>query len=313
MSDPTAHVTPASRRWLGLFGVLAVLFCLCAVGVYVLRDRVVPAAPPTASGAWYQVYFTAPAFPDDPSKHQGAIDSKLVALMDQAQKTLDVADYDFDLANVADAMVRAKGRGVTVRMVTDSDTFGNKDARIQDAFNKLKRAGIPIVDDQRSAIMHNKFSVVDRFWVSTGSWNYTDGDTYHLNNNMIVIQSPELAANYSAEFEKMFVKRKFGPTKDKGVPNPVLTIGDSHVENYFASEEPVAPHVIDTLRKATSSVYFLAFSFTHDGIGQAIIDRKKAGAKVIGVFETTGSNTQFSEYGKMKAAGLEVYQDGNPC
>jgi phosphatidylserine/phosphatidylglycerophosphate/cardiolipin synthase-like enzyme len=160
--------------------------------------------------------------------------------------------------------------------------------------------------------MHHKFSVVDRAWVSTGSWNYTDGDTYHLNNNMIVIQSPELAANYSAEFEKMFVRRKFGPTKDKGVPNPVLTIGGSQVENYFASEEAVAPHIIDTVRKANSSVYFLAFSFTHDGIGQAIIDRKKAGAKVIGVFETTGSNTQFSEFGKMKSAGLEVYKDGNP-
>ena len=31
-----------------------------------------------------------------------------------------------------------------------------------------------------------------------------------------------------------------------------------------------------------------------------------------GVFETTGSNTPFSEYGKMKQAGLDVYQDGNP-
>jgi len=31
-----------------------------------------------------------------------------------------------------------------------------------------------------------------------------------------------------------------------------------------------------------------------------------------GVFETTGSETRFSEYGAMKAAKLGVWQDGNP-
>jgi phosphatidylserine/phosphatidylglycerophosphate/cardiolipin synthase-like enzyme len=33
---------------------------------------------------------------------------------------------------------------------------------------------------------------------------------------------------------------------------------------------------------------------------------------VRGVFENTGSETQYSEYGKMKQAGLDVWQDGNP-
>jgi len=33
---------------------------------------------------------------------------------------------------------------------------------------------------------------------------------------------------------------------------------------------------------------------------------------VAGVFERTGSQTRFSEYGAMTQAGLEVYQDGNP-
>jgi phosphatidylserine/phosphatidylglycerophosphate/cardiolipin synthase-like enzyme len=33
---------------------------------------------------------------------------------------------------------------------------------------------------------------------------------------------------------------------------------------------------------------------------------------VRGVFETTGSETQFSEYGALRAAGLDVRQDGNP-
>jgi phosphatidylserine/phosphatidylglycerophosphate/cardiolipin synthase-like enzyme len=30
------------------------------------------------------------------------------------------------------------------------------------------------------------------------------------------------------------------------------------------------------------------------------------------VFERTGSETRFSEFGRMRETGLEVYQDGNP-
>jgi phosphatidylserine/phosphatidylglycerophosphate/cardiolipin synthase-like enzyme len=267
----------------------------------------------TARSDWYELHFTKPSYPDNKANHKGSLDANLVDLMNKATRTLDVADYDFDLANVAQAMAAAKSRGVVVRMVTDSDTLNNtKNAEVQSAFATLKKAGIPIVDDQRKPIMHNKFTVVDKQWVETGSWNYTDGDTYRLNNNMIIIRNPQLAENYSAEFEKMFVKKQFGATKDKAVPNPVVNIGGVRVQNYFAAEGGVANHIIETIQGARQSVYFLAFSFTHEGIGNAIIDKAKAGLKVGGVFETTGSNTKYSEYGKMKAANMDVYTDGNP-
>jgi phosphatidylserine/phosphatidylglycerophosphate/cardiolipin synthase-like enzyme len=265
------------------------------------------------NGGWYQLYFTAPKYPDNPANHKGGIDEKLVALIDTAKTSVDIADYDFDLANVADAMVRAKGRGATVRMVTDTDTLSNtKDAAIVAAFGKLQKASIPIVDDKRSPIMHNKFTVVDKIWVSTGSWNYTDGDTYRLNNNMIVINSPELAANYSTEFAKMFEKRQFGPTKDKAIPNSVVTVNGTRIENCFASEGKCASQIVSTIKGSKQSIRFMAFSFTSDPIEAAMAERSKAGVTVSGVFETTGSQTAFSAYGKLKKEGLPVYTDGNP-
>src|SRR5215203_4977579 len=98
-------------------------------------------------------------------------------------------------------------------MVTDTDTLQNKDAAIQLAFKTLRDAGITVVDDQRRPIMHHKFVVSDGAVVLTGSWNFTTGDTYRLNNNAVIVHSPPVAQNYSAEFEKMFVGRKFGPSK----------------------------------------------------------------------------------------------------
>ena len=263
---------------------------------------------------WYELYFTNPIYPDKPANHKGGPDEPLVKMMDKATKTLDVADYDFDLANVVDAMVRAKQRGVQVRMVTDSDTLNNvKNKPVQDAFARLKQANIPFYGDERSPIMHNKFTVVDNKLISTGSMNYTDGDAYHLNNNLIIINNAQLAQNYTTEFEKMFVKKTFGPNKAKGVPNPVLDIGGVKVENYFSAEDGVAAKVMDTLKSAKQSIYFMAFSFTHNGLTQTLVERQTAGVKIGGVFETTGSSTPFSAFGKLKKAGVqEVYTDGNP-
>ncbi|HXI17634.1 MAG TPA: phospholipase D-like domain-containing protein, partial [Chloroflexota bacterium] len=267
---------------------------------------------PNSAGAWYEILFTSPIIPDRKENHKGGLDDRLVALIDSSRRTLDLAIYDFDLKNVADAMARARQRGVTVRMVTDTDTLQNKNAEIQAALKVVRDAGIPLVDDQRRAIMHHKFAVSDREIVLTGSWNFTVGDTYRLNNNAVVIRSPEIATNFATEFEKMFTQRQFGPTKSKEKPHPSVTIGTSRIETYFAAEEDPSERLVQLIRGAQTKIDFLAFSYTQDALGQAMIERSRAGIKVRGVFERTGSETRFSEFGAMKSAGLEVYQDGSP-
>ncbi|MCX6024138.1 MAG: phospholipase D-like domain-containing protein [Chloroflexi bacterium] len=283
------------------------------------RPRVTPGAPSVATGSgasikgsWYEIAFTAPRYPDDPDTHMGGLDERLVAFMDQSKRTLDVADYDFDLQNVAEAMARAAKRGVRVRMVTDTDTLTDtKNEEIQSAFKILKDAKIPIVEDKRSPIMHDKFTVADGEWVSTGSWNYTDGDTYRLNNWMGVFQNKQLAENYAAEFEQMF-GGKFGPNKANLVKNPTIKADGATVQTCFSPPGKCDQVVVNAVKNAKTSLRFMAFSFTHDGIGDAIAERAKAGVSTIGVFENTGSQTQFSEFGRLKQQGVEVYTDGNP-
>ena len=302
-----------SRKILLVSALLAALVIAVGVVLYLQTRSAAPMTRGTQAGDWYEVYFTDPKYPDRPETRHGGVDERFVAFLDSAQRSLDLAIYDFDLDNAADALVRANNRGVTVRMVVDTDTLNNtRDAEIQRAIGKVRQAGIPIVGDSRQPIMHNKFVVRDGEEVWTGSWNFTTGDTYRLNNNAARLRSDKLAENYAAEFRKMFDARQFGPNKPAGVPNPQLTIGGAGVENYFAPEDRVAPRIIAHIREAQRSIRFMAFSFTHDGIGQALREKAQAGVSVVGVFERTGSETQFSEFGKLKQAGLEVYQDGNP-
>lgn len=290
--------------------ILVVAVALVALAA-ILWPRLGGRPAAVATGGWYEIYFTTPRYPDRPADRRGGLDERLVALIDGTKRSLDVAIYDFDLDNVAGAMARAKSRGVAVRMVTDTDTLEHRSAEVQRALKTVQDAGIPVVDDQRRPIMHHKFAVFDGAAVLTGSWNFTVGDTYRLNNNAVLIRSPELAANFTAEFEKMFTQRRFGPSKPKGVPHAHLTIGGARIETYFASEDDPSGRIIELLRSARTRIDFLAFSFTHEAIGQALLDRA-ADVKVRGVFETTGSETRFSEFGKLRQAGLEVYQDGNP-
>lgn len=308
-------LSPVLRQKYG--PVLALVFLGC-VGAALLANflgcgtKPTPTPPAGNGAAWFELHFTTPRIPTDKSAYHGGLDARLVTLMNTATKTLDVADYDFDLENVAEAMAAAKKRGVQVRMVTDNATLNHKNKDIQAALGKLHEAEIPIVDDNRGPIMHHKFTVVDGEWVQTGSWNYTVGDTYRHNNHLIIIRSRELAQNYTGEFEKMFVERRFGAKKARGVPHPEIVINGSKVWNYFAPQDKVADRVVETVKAAKESVYFMAFSFTHEEIGDAIIAQARAGLKVGGVFETTGSNTPASEFNKMKTAGLEVWTDGNP-
>lgn len=269
----------------------------------------------TVTGDWLRIYFTSPRYPDDDAYHHGGVDEHLVAAINQAQSNVDVAAYDFDLQNVADALIAARGRGVQVRFVTDSD---NAD---KDAVLALQDAGIPIVEDRRnSGLMHDKFVVIDRQWVWTGSWNLTENGTYRNNNNALLIASAALAKNYSAEFEEMFIG-EFGPTSPAKTPNPQITItfqtadGQTHevaVENYFAPEDGVAAHVIAEVAHAQSRIRFMAFSFTSDEIADALIERARAGVIVQGVIEERNAESEYGEYTRMRDAGLDVWLDGNP-
>jgi phosphatidylserine/phosphatidylglycerophosphate/cardiolipin synthase-like enzyme len=269
----------------------------------------------TVSGDWVRVYFTNPRYPDDDSYHYGGLDEVLVAVIDYAESSVDVAAYDFDLESVADALIAAHRRGIKVRFVTDSD---NAD---EDAVALLRQAGIPVIEDERDeGLMHDKFVVIDGVWVWTGSWNLTENGTYRNNNNAVLIASPALAENYTAEFEEMF-GGQFGPTSPADTPNPRIFItaeldeGQTkqvEVENYFAPEDEAQAQIIAEIQGAKSRIRFMAFTFTSDEIADAMLEQAQAGVVVQGVIEDRNAEREYSEYERLRAEVHDVLPDGNP-
>jgi phosphatidylserine/phosphatidylglycerophosphate/cardiolipin synthase-like enzyme len=112
----------------------------------------------------------------------------------------------------------------------------------------------------------------------------------------------------------MYIDRSFGPTSPLNTTDR-LTINGVTIENYFAAEEKVGLRIARTIARADSEILFMAFSFTQEDIGEAMLERAESGINVRGVYETSGSDTRFSYYPEMKRAGLanlQVRQDGNP-
>ena len=263
--------------------------------------RPAPASPGPPPAAWYHLYFTSPA----PDQLEGGIPEAIATSLDAAQKTIDVAIYELDLPAIAGALTQAQARGVRVRLVTDNDSL--EMPFIQD----LLEAKIPMVDDRRGAIMHDKFIVIDGATVWTGSMNFTENDAYRNNNNYIEITSSQLAENYTREFEEMFVRRQFGPGSTADTPHPVVTVNGKRIESYFAPEDGVAAHILRVLRSARTSIRFMAFSFTRDDFAQVLIEKARAGVSVQGVFERRQIQAGSSAWDELNGKGLDVRLDGN--
>ena len=265
-----------------------------------------PVSDVSSGSSWYNLYFTDPDLTAGIDSPSGGIPVKLVAAFDAALQTIDLAVYEFDLTMVSDALLRAHQRGVRVRVVADTDSL------LEPPVVALIGAGLPVIDDQRDAIMHDKFAVIDGSIVWTGSMNYTFSDAYRNNNNVIEIISPRLADNYTAEFEEMFLRRDFGSGPSDPTPHPTLTLNGILIENYFSPDDGVAAHIESLLASAKFSVYFMAFSFTRSDFSDALIAKARSAVVVQGVFETRQIEAGVdAAWQALTAAGLPVRKDGN--
>lgn len=256
--------------------------------------------------SWMEVYFTEPTS-SSASEASGGLDGPLSAAIVAARESVDVATTSLGLSTIVEALIRAHSRGVPVRVVMETDN-------VEDRLNpqELRDAGIPLVDDRRDGTMHNSFLVIDGKEVWTGSVDYTTSGVFREHNNLIRIFSEEVAANYTKEFEEMFVNDQFGTNAVPDTPNPQVTIQDVQIETYFSPDDITVTRLVQLLGEAQESIYFLAYSFTSDDIGTVMRRMAEQGVTVAGVLESSPLNLEStSEYEEFREAGLDV-RLGNP-
>ena len=263
----------------------------------------------------WQILFTTPENNQDIDETnydiKGSIAEVLIRLIDAARESIHICSFEMDLEEVADALIAAKKRGLEVVFITD-DEYGIE-ADEEDGlnlFSRMEEAGIEIHDDARSGLMHDKIWLFDEFVVWTGSCNITVNGIFRNNNDVVVLYSEDAAAIYENEFDEMRAG-EFGTTSTSTVDEQVIDIAGTEVRVFFGAEDDVIDHISPIVQASEESVRFMAYSFTHDTLGDAVIDRFEQGKDVMGIFERRGSETEYSELGRMHELGMEVRQDGN--
>jgi phosphatidylserine/phosphatidylglycerophosphate/cardiolipin synthase-like enzyme len=308
----------AANRWLSaitihafllVFILLTGLACQTSGGAGVGNGGDPTDSPPPVGGDtpddWYSLYFTQPDAPSSASL-RGGPDKHLAEAILGARASVEVAALQLDLWSLRDALIDVHQRGINVRMVVESDYLE------QPEIQQLIAAGVPVLGDRREGLMHNKFVVIDRQEVWTGSMNLTINGAYRNNNNLVRIRASKLAQDYLAEFEEMFVDDHFGPGPHADTPHPAFEIDGILLEAYFSPDDGTAERLVDLIEAAQESVYFLAYSFTSDPLAAALIERHQAGVTVAGVIEASQYESNAgTEYENLRRAGIDVRLDGN--
>ncbi|MEO8148487.1 MAG: phospholipase D-like domain-containing protein [Bacteroidia bacterium] len=238
-----------------------------------------------------------------------AIDDTLIAYINRAKYTIDLAIYSFDNANISNMTAALNdaytNRSVRVRIVSDGS---NANAGLSTLV-----AGIDHVASPTSAsfgIMHNKFMVIDAdapdpndaiLW--TGSTNLTDNQINTDANSVIIFQDQSIARGYKLEFQEMWgdtgaihssINGKFGPNKKDNTPHEYL-IGGTRVEQYFSPSDGTNSKILNCINSADYDLEFAILTMTRTDLAYAISNRISAGVFAAGMLDdSTGGGAAFN-------------------
>lgn len=229
----------------------------------------------------------------------------MLDIINGAQKFVYVSCYDIDNKGIINALVNASSRGIDVKVVVEASNRNNY------TDFKFPKSGIKVIYDMNSALMHDKFIIVDGYCIMTGSTNFTENGLKKNSNNTLIIFSNVIAQYYMDEFSEQFYDLNFGKkfTQNTGISTVKLKTGDFDV--YFTPEDDFRSEIVDLIDNAVSNINVMIFTFTDQEIADALIRAENRGVKVRTIMETYQASSQWSVYNSIKNE-FDVVLDKNP-
>ena len=300
------------------------------LGTNYTGDALFSTASPIGSLGTMNVYFSKSvdfSVSNGENAQQVDIAQKFINRINSANYSIDLSLYSLSGtvgANIANALIAAKGRGVKVRVI------GEKDNQTTVPWTTLKNAGIPVIDDSfdpinyGAGLMHNKFGIFDYRdttsfiddWIWSGSWNATDPGNTNDAQNVIEIQDKSLANAYTMEFNEMWGSdtdvpnsstSHFGISKTDNTPHKFNILG-TPIELYFDPSDHTSSHIGEVLNSAKNSINVAMLTFTYDYLAEVLINKFDEGKKVRVILDNNTDSG--NEYDNLLTNGIDIRLKG---
>ena len=229
---------------------------------------------------------------------------EILTNINNTKSSIDMAIYGYSSTPVLERAIKdAQNRGVKIRLVYDVDA---KNQNIYpDTFKFVSLITSSKSDGglkDSNATMHNKFYIFDNKAVITGSANLSHTDMSGFNsNNIIVINSPDVAKIYKTEFEQMF-NGNFHSAKIPTANNKA-----NNMQIYFSPQDKsISNAVLPIIENAKSYIYIPIFVITENRVVEALIKAKQRGVDIRLISDALNASSKYSKIKVLRANGIPV-------
>lgn len=222
----------------------------------------------------------------------GALEDRVVALIDGATRSIDVQMYTFTLSRIADRLIAADRRGAPVRVLLDGNQL---DTTLR---NRLTSGGVDVkLAPAGFTNAHAKYVVVDGDRLLIESGNFTVAGMSDQRNFAVEDRDPQDVADAAAIFNADWN----GTTPTLSCSRLVVTPGDSRLR-------------IQTLiASATTSLDLALYYLSDTAIRAAVMTAKNRGVAVRVLLASTGEIPENATTAStLTAAGVPVRTLANP-
>jgi len=246
------------------------------------------------------------------------LEAVIIEFINAATKSLRICIQELDHPPIADAIVAARRRGVSVYMIMEQDylkegkvpktgSLGTQEIN-RELLTRILRTGIDAKADYNPHIFHQKFIVRDKKSVLTGSTNFTTtGVTKNL-NHIVTIDDPKTAREYLREFAQLR-RGIFGARSDHGrKPLEDHMVSNVRIKPLFAPDHNPEMEFIKQMIKAKSRIDFAVFTFSQSsGIDDALANAKRLNIDVNGVLDRKQANQKWAAKSTLANAGVKLF------
>lgn len=239
----------------------------------------------------------------------------------RSRQNLMIAIQEIDHPAIAEAIIEARLRGVTIDLVIEQSYLLNtkRPKTVADAhqavgareinrqiFSAILRSTTDVKVDFNPDIFHQKFMILGNS-VLTGSTNFTTtGVTKNL-NHVVVIDDAEVANAFKREY-KDIREGRFGVNSTRhGKAPKEASVSGVRVKPLFAPDHGPEMEIMKQILKARNRVDFACFTFAQSsGIDDALVAAHRNGIMIRGVLDRRQANQKWAAKHVLTDAGIDI-------